>query len=106
LSNEYLPDPPQDDVVDCWKLNAVDSGFCNLRQACSRGHLKTDNLMSRCFLKGQAGDSINAVLGAAGSNLMELLREIAHSLIFRLSGCVVNYTAPAVNRCQRKIASR
>ena len=38
------------------------------------GHLKTDNRMSRCFLKGLAGDSINAVLAAAGSNLMKLLR--------------------------------
>jgi hypothetical protein len=61
--------------------------------------------MSRCFLKGLAGDLINAVLAAAGSNLMKLLREIAHSLIFRLSNCVVSHTVPAVNRCQLTVAS-
>ena len=48
------------------------------------GHLKSDNRMGRCFLKGVAGDEINAVLSAAGSNLQKLLRAIARALIFRL----------------------
>jgi IS5 family transposase len=48
------------------------------------GHLKTDNRMGRCFLKGLIGDSINAVLAAAGSNLQKLLRAIAHALFFWL----------------------
>jgi IS5 family transposase len=48
------------------------------------GHLKSDNRMGRCFLKGLAGDEINAVLAAAGSNLQKLLRAIAHALIFWL----------------------
>jgi IS5 family transposase len=52
------------------------------------GHLKNDNRMGRCFLKGPAGDEINAVLAAAGSNLqlLLLLRAIAQQqLIFWLT---------------------
>jgi transposase, IS5 family len=40
------------------------------------GHLKADNRMSRCFLRGLRGDAINAVLAAAGSNLRKLLRRL------------------------------
>lgn len=46
------------------------------------GHLKSDNRMGRCFLSGLAGDEINAVLAAAGSNLRKLLGAIAHALIW------------------------
>ena len=48
------------------------------------GHLKTDNRMRRCFLKGIAGDAINAILAAAGSNLQKLLRALAQALIYWL----------------------
>ena len=48
------------------------------------GHLKSDNRMRRCFLKGLAGDAINAVLAAAGSNLQKLIRAFAHALLFWL----------------------
>jgi IS5 family transposase len=37
------------------------------------GHLKSENRMDRCFLRGLVGDAINAVLAAAGSNLRKLL---------------------------------
>jgi|TARA_Y100000310_G_C20611078_1_gene778033 IS5 family transposase len=37
------------------------------------GHLKQDHRMGRCFLKGLAGDAINATLAAAGANLRKLL---------------------------------
>lgn len=37
------------------------------------GHLKSECRMDRCFLHGLAGDAINAVLAAAGSNLRKLL---------------------------------
>ena len=37
--------------------------------------------MDRCFLTGLAGDAINAVLAAAGSNLRKLLRRLAAALI-------------------------
>ncbi len=37
------------------------------------GHLKSDHRMRRCFLARLAGDAINAVLAAAGSNMRKLL---------------------------------
>ena len=45
------------------------------------GHLKSDNRMGRCFLSGVAGDEINAILAASGSNLRKLLGAIASALI-------------------------
>jgi IS5 family transposase len=45
------------------------------------GHLKSDHRMDRCFLAGLAGDAINAVLAAAGSNLRKLLRRLAAALM-------------------------
>jgi IS5 family transposase len=38
------------------------------------GHMKSDNRLGRCFLKGLIGDAINAVLAAAGRNFRKLLR--------------------------------
>lgn len=48
------------------------------------GHLKSDHRMERCFLAGLAGDAINAVLAAAGSNLRKLLRRLAAALFLPL----------------------
>lgn len=45
------------------------------------GHLKQDNGMGRCWLKGAQGDALNAVLAAAGYNLRWLLRAIADGRI-------------------------
>ena len=41
------------------------------------GHLKADHRMDRCHLKGAQGDSLHAVLCAAGYNIRWLLRMIA-----------------------------
>lgn len=41
------------------------------------GHLKGDHRMDRCHVKGELGDSLHAVLCAAGYNLRWLLRMIA-----------------------------
>ena len=41
------------------------------------GHLKADHRMHRCYLKGEKGDRLNAVLCAAGYNIQWLLRMIA-----------------------------
>ena len=41
------------------------------------GHLKADHRMNRCHLKGSNGDSLHAVLCAAGFNIRWLLRMIA-----------------------------
>ena len=38
------------------------------------GHIKQENRLSRCYLKGLAGDAINVILAAAGANLRKLLR--------------------------------
>lgn len=40
------------------------------------GHLKGDHRMGRCYLKGEMGDGINAVLAAASYNIRWLLRQI------------------------------
>jgi len=40
------------------------------------GHLKSDNRMDRCWLKGQLGDALHAVLCAAGYNLRWLMRAV------------------------------
>jgi IS5 family transposase len=48
------------------------------------GHLKADNRMDRCFLRGLTGDAINAVLAAAGSNLRKLLRRLFFAQILPL----------------------
>lgn len=52
------------------------------------GHLKSDHRMQKCFLKSLPGDAINAALAAAGSNLLKLLRALAHALIFLAPICV------------------
>jgi IS5 family transposase len=41
------------------------------------GHLTSDHRMERCWLRGEQGDAIHAVLCAAGYNLRWLLRAIA-----------------------------
>lgn len=41
------------------------------------GHLKSDNRMDRCWLKGQLGDALHAVLCATGYNLRWLMRAMA-----------------------------
>jgi hypothetical protein len=40
------------------------------------GHLKSDNRMNKCHLKGPEGDAIHAALCAAGYNIRWLLRMI------------------------------
>ncbi len=38
------------------------------------GHLKSDNRLDRCWLKGQLGDALHTVLCAAGYNILWLMR--------------------------------
>lgn len=44
------------------------------------GHLKSDNRLRRCFLKGLTGEAINVLLAAAGSNLRKLLAAFVFAL--------------------------
>jgi IS5 family transposase len=62
------------------------------------GHLKADNRMNRCFLRGLAGDAINAVLAAAGSNLRKLLRRLFFALILPLMSVVLERLWPQNDR--------
>ena len=56
------------------------------------GHLKTDNRMGRCFLKGLIGDSINAVLGCRRIKPTEAAaRHCARAAFLALESC---YRAP------------
>lgn len=50
------------------------------------GHLKGEHRMGRCYLKGELGDSINAVLAAAGYNIRWLLRQIVKKGLAFLEG--------------------
>ncbi|MBL4885960.1 MAG: transposase [Planctomycetaceae bacterium] len=49
------------------------------------GRTKSDHRMGRCFLKGLAGDAIDAILSAAGFNLRKLLRGLVAALVFWVS---------------------
>jgi IS5 family transposase len=56
------------------------------------GHCKHDNAMQRCWLKGQTGDAIHAVLCAAGYNIRWLLRAMVRlglKGLFALLVCVL-----------------
>jgi IS5 family transposase len=37
------------------------------------GHMKAEGHLGRCYLKGRAGDAINAILTAAGYNFRRIL---------------------------------
>ncbi len=60
-------------------LSASERKLLKRRQAIEPiiGHLKQDHRMERCYLKGEMGDRLNAVLSAAGYNMRWLLRMIA-----------------------------
>ena len=45
-------------------------------------HLKTDHRMGLNYLKGRAGDTLNALLSAIGFNLKLLIRELGGKVIF------------------------
>jgi IS5 family transposase len=52
------------------------------------GHLKHDNAMDRCWLKGQTGDALHAVLCAAGYNIRWLLRAMVRLGLRGLFACL------------------
>ena len=49
------------------------------------GHMKGDGLLGRNFLKGMAGDAINALLCGAGHNLRKILARL-RALLYLLTG--------------------
>lgn len=83
------------------RISAQERALLKRRQAIEPiiGHLKADHRMDRCHLQGKVGDSIHAVLCAAGYNIGWLLRQIAkkgitflHRLFLRL--CLVVGVSP------------
>jgi len=44
------------------------------------GHMKNDGLLGRNFLKGMAGDAMNAILCGAGHNLRKILAKVRSGL--------------------------
>ncbi|BDU75472.1 IS5 family transposase [Mesoterricola sediminis] len=49
------------------------------------GHMKADGLLGRNFLKGMAGDAINAILCGAGHNMRKILARL-RALLYLLTG--------------------
>ena len=67
------------------------------------GHtLKQDNGMDRCWLKGQTGDALHAVLCAAGYNVRWLLRAIAR---LGLKGLLLRLSAALAARAKAPLAA-
>ena len=83
--------------VDPGRSRVLISGMSNLGYTLKRhlrrraaiepeiGHMKGDGLLGRNFLKGMAGDAINALLCGAGHNLRKILARI-RALLYRLPG--------------------
>ena len=61
------------------------------------GHAKSENRMGRCFLKGLAGDAINAVLAVAGANIRKLLNCFLFLLPPFFSGQIIAWIQKLVN---------
>jgi hypothetical protein len=45
------------------------------------GHVKSDNRMDRNYLKGVAGDMMNAILAATGYNMRKLIAAFLYALL-------------------------
>jgi transposase, IS5 family len=60
-------------------LSAHQKAWLRRRQAVEPaiGHLKSDNRMDRCWLKGAMGDALHTISCAAGYNLRWLMRQVA-----------------------------
>jgi len=72
------------------------------------GHLKSDHRMGRCFLARLAGDAINAVLAAAGSNLRKLLgllRRKTRRFLFARCDAAVQLVSILIRRYRNLIAA-
>jgi len=65
------------------------------------GHAKADHGMRRCWLKGESGDALHAVLCAVGFNIRWLLRAIARGGIFAVLFCrvLLQWFSSSTARC-------
>ena len=62
------------------------------------GHMKTDGLLGRCFLKGESGDAMNVLLSGCGLNLRKLLVYLRKQRFFRLFWLLTTPTVEAIQR--------
>jgi IS5 family transposase len=56
------------------------------------GHLKSDYLMLRNYLKGVEGDMINTIMAAVAFNMMKRLRQIRNAIYFVLDLLTGNWS--------------
>ena len=63
------------------------------------GHLKTDGRLDRNFLKGHAGDAINALLAAAGHNMRLILNALAILLAWIMVAAMSVAKTVKINTC-------
>jgi IS5 family transposase len=61
------------------------------------GHLKSDGLLARNFLKGMEGDAINAMLCGAGHNLRKILAKLRLGMYAWVSAWMRKIWAMATN---------
>ncbi len=64
------------------------------------GHLKTDGRLDRNFLKGHAGDAINALLAAAGHNMRLILNALAILLAWIMVAAMSVAKTVKINTCR------
>ncbi len=67
------------------------------------GHMKTDGRLDRNFLKGQAGDAINALLAAAGHNMRLILNALALWLAWIINAAIKAAKTVKNNTCMSPI---
>lgn len=86
-------------------LTPQQKGWLRRRQAIEPaiGHLKSDNRMDRCWLKGALGDALHAISCAAGYNLRWLLRAIdrldIRAVFLRLMNAVLSVQMASGTSC-------
>ena len=61
--------------------------------------MKTDGRLDRNFLKGQAGDAINALLAAAGHNMRLILNALAILLAWIMAAAMRTAKTVKNNTC-------
>ena len=66
------------------------------------GHLKSDGLLGRNYLKGRKGDQMNVMLSCAGHNLRLILRRLRVFCRWLLGRVLVRY---ALERCRMRIGT-
>ena len=60
------------------------------------GHMKSDGLLGRCYLKGAAGDAMNIILCGAGHNIRKLLRWLRFFFAYLLAVLQGRFTQYAI----------